>query len=89
MCVYIYIHIYVHTYTWQFCLSFNIHGINWCNLALLATIHNTLCVQDENFVKSVPAEVLAPNGASPSAGAVQTTKVDMTTKLDMSLFGYE
>ena len=34
-------------------------------------------IQDPNFVITVPADVLAPNGARPSPGTVLTENLDM------------
>ena len=34
-----------------------------------------VCMQDPNFIISVLADVLAPNGARPSAGTVMTVEL--------------
>ena len=36
---------------------------------------STICIQDLNFVITVPADGLAPNGARPSVGTLLTAKL--------------
>ena len=40
---------------------------------------SSVCIHDLNFVITVPVDVLAPNGARPSAGTVLITKSDMSS----------
>ena len=46
--------------------------MNWSYI-FLALTHNMV----PKFITIVPADVLAPNGARPSAGTVLTTKLDV------------
>ena len=49
------------------------HMMPEINLMLVMFIN----IWDRNLVITVPADVLAPNGARPSAGTVMTTQTDM------------
>ena len=60
-------------------IDLELYKIHWNFIEQLINVHLLSCrsAHSQDLVITVPADVLAPNGARPSAGTLMTMKLDM------------